>query len=349
VATILLLRRSPAQAVRALAALGVGAALWVLPLLLYQWQAFGSPFKTGYSYWNPLFDDASRIFNLSYLFSPSSPDTTPTVAYYGRMLLGVDGWFYLAPFVLAVLLGAAAVLRSKSERERHGMLLLGILALANLSIYAVYNFQYPRFVLLTATILTVLGGRGVVELGLVLRGRPSLLPGKRGWAISAILLLLVTCSLLWTGAQAVRTSYLFRAGVRHVEWYEYPWRYEVVRYLDGHTANNAIIISALPGPYVDHYLLKDTARVYMPIKHKGVYYAGKPPARAWLVADEQTELLASQIGQGTPVYMLDDPVTRQETAAIAVLRARFAFQEEGALVLPKMGTSTLYRLALAAR
>jgi 4-amino-4-deoxy-L-arabinose transferase-like glycosyltransferase len=354
-------RQSLRAAIGGLAAFALGGAPWAIALLTYNWQSFGSPFRTGYSYWNPFFDKTSSVFNLRYLIAPSAPDTLPTIRYYGAMLLGLDWWFYLPPFVMAIALGLLAVARHGTPHQKRGVAALGILSLANVGIYSVYNFQYPRFLMLACTVLTIIGAHGVVEMARVAVGTwgarlgrwiggaqsPALFAGRRAQVVAAVVLALVVGGILIAGADAVRNSYIFRTQVRGVAWHEYPWRYEVVRFLDSRIPGNALIISALPGPYVEHYVIKDTQRMYVPIKHKGVFYAGKPPAQQWIVADEDPEFLEGEIRRGRSVYLLDDPLTAEQTAARDFLRARFVWREAGVLSMTIWGKptkATLYQL-----
>jgi len=165
--------------------------------------------------------------------------------------------------------------------------------------------------------------------------------------ICGAILILAAGSVLNMGLLAARNSYCLRVSLRHKEWYEAPWRYEAMRYLDREMPPDAILVSGMPGPYVDHYLLRGTARLYMPIKHKGADYSSRPPGRAWPVADEQPEMLEAAIKQGKSVYLLTDPSTLQSMASLDFLRSRFAFREVGTLTTPGADPQTLYRLAVS--
>jgi len=349
VAILVLLRRSPRQAVLGALVFGLGALPPIIIQLLYNWQAFGSPFTTGYEYWQWALSGTARDFlSLKYTVLPSSLDAVPNISYYAGALLGLDlaphsGSFYWPPFVLAILAGVVALVRGLSPRMRRDVLVLALLALGNLSIYLVTVFQISRYVMLTSIVLTMVGARGVVELAHMCReARRS----RRLRLILGATLLLVTGSVFATGALAARDSYFIRVNIRDKEWYEIPWRYEEMLYLDREMAQDGVIISGLPAPYIDHYVLKDTARAYLPIKHKGASYAGKPPAAQWPVADEQPELIEAAIRQGRAVYLLDEPFTRQHAAAVTFLRSRFSFQDVGTLAMPRADPQTLYQLRL---
>lgn len=339
-----------ASAVRALASFALGAAPGALALLAYNWFTFGDPLRSGYQHWNPFFSDTASVFSLRYLTEASASDTVPTIRYYAALLLGLDSAYYLPPFALAIAGGLVAAVRRGSSEQRRALLILALLAAANLSIYSVYRYQYPRFAMTACTALTIVGAHGVVVLVRAVAGRQR---EQRLHSLArvaaAVAVTLIAAGLLLTVAWSVRDSYLFRTALRGAAWYESTWRYDAVRFLNEQAPDDAWIVSALPAPYIEHYVLQNTQRFYVPITRGGVMYAGKPPARQWLVADEDAAGLEARLRRGGSVYLLADPVTAEQTQAIAFLRTRFAWREKGAVQLDRWGDvhdAVLYQLLL---
>lgn len=333
-------------ALRALLTFTLGAAPWAVALLGYNWLAHGDPLRSGYAWWHPFFQDNVGVFSLRYLTSPSASDTLPTLRYYSSLLLGLDSAYYLPPFVLAIAAGLLAVLHNGSRVRKRALTMLGVLAVANLAIYAVYRYQYPRFAMLACTIVTVVGAYGMVVLARAVGGKGA---GKDGpaRALAGAALALIAGGMLVGGAWSLRDSYALRVTLRGAAWFETTWRYDAVRFLNERLPDNALIVSALPGPYVEHYVIKETQRTYVPITRGGVMYAGKRPARQWLVADESPGELEALIDSGRSVFLLADPLTAEQTKALAALRARFAWREDSAVSLDRWGDVTsaiLYQL-----
>ncbi len=346
VTALIALRQTPRRLISGLAAYALGVGLLAVPLLAYLWQTFGSPFGNGYAYWNPLFNETGNVFSLSFLAPTSNEMVPPKIAYYSAMLLGGSGWFYLPPFVAAIVVGLAAIVRRASPQQKQGIAILGVLSLANLAIYSIYSFQYPRFIILAATALTIIGAHGVAEIWQYAATAAGQLR-----TLAAIALACILGGMVVSGDQALRGSYPYRAWVRHTVWWETPWRYETMRYLDEHLSSDAILISAVPAPYVEHYFIKDTGRMYVPIERKGAgFYAGKPPARDWITASDNADMLQSAIARGRPVYLMNDVLMNEHQDAMNRLRTRFDFQLSGEVHYVGRGaenkTVPLYRLVL---
>ena len=167
-AIVVMLRRSPRRALGALVIFGCAALAPIVPQLLYDWQAYGSPFTTGYVYWNlSLTGTTDSFISLKYLFEPTSLDPTANVPYYLTNLLGIDiagyGALYWPTFVLAIVAGVVAVCRNAALRRRD-LLVVALLVAGNLPIYLICGFHNVRYILLTAIVVVMLAGRGVGEL-----------------------------------------------------------------------------------------------------------------------------------------------------------------------------------------
>jgi hypothetical protein len=150
------------------------AAPWLLGLVILQWMVFGSPFETGYSYW----DVSAGTFALQWATSSDVDHEGPyiyagrfdgqlldwvcpcqvggpesslsNIAFYPLTLVGAF-WLYSPPFV--PLLGLAYAWRRRGSPV--GRYALVVTALS-LGIFVFYEFQAARFLAGPATILVVL-------------------------------------------------------------------------------------------------------------------------------------------------------------------------------------------------
>ncbi|HXP29066.1 MAG TPA: hypothetical protein VN804_04870, partial [Solirubrobacteraceae bacterium] len=149
---------------------------------LLQWLMFGSPLKTGYSYWGV----AGHFFSLSYATGGSViregpfifPDrlngsllnfvcpcqtggpqnSMSNLAFYPALLAGLF-WVYAPPFV--PLVGLAYAWRKR--REAIGRYTLTV-TLISLIVLVFYQFQGTRFVAGPATLLVVLASAYFAEI-----------------------------------------------------------------------------------------------------------------------------------------------------------------------------------------
>ncbi len=347
---VVLLIRSPRTAIRGALCLTAGAALPLAALLAYQWQTFGSPLQTAYQYWRPDdYENLANVFNLKYLLTLATDRGLPTIVYYGQVFAGKDIEFYRMRFAVMIVVGAVSLLGRLTQHERHGALLLGLLAAANLGPYLFYAFAGPRFVLLAAAVFAVLGGRGVVVLArfVVSSRRLGAIPPIVTRLSAALILLWLAGSVAVTGRAAIESSYLYLNRVSHAPWTFYPWNYELLRFADQRIPADALFISAQPAPLVDYYVLRGTQREYMAIsRHKAVDYADKRPGLGWPVAIERADLLSEAIQQGRGVFLIDEPLIRRQSAWLAALRANFTLQAVASVSMPEAGDMTLYQLTL---
>ena len=348
------LRREPRLAVRAALAMLLGSLVWIVPLLVYNWRTFGSPLKTGYHLWTGFFyNTLSFTLNLSYILTPGWLNKGPgNLEYYLRSLLGLNASFYGLAFLAAIAVGLVYMVRSAAPRQRRGLALLLLLALADLAFYSMYLFRYPRFVLLAGAILAIIGGVGVSALTgwVVLAVRQRQRQGRylARALVCALLLLLVAFTCAGSALDGVRSGYVWHTALRGRPWFTYMVRYEAIQYLDSQLPNDALIVSGVPPSYLGYYLLRNTARTSMSIA-RGVEQTTDGPGLAWPVALERPDLIAAAIDKGIPVYLLDEPETQQWKAALTSLQERFDFRRESVAALGGGRRYTLYRLAEKAR
>ena len=177
----------PGRRPRALA-LAAGVPL-VVVLLVYQWDAFGSPFETGYDYYLP----GLREFALSFAWEQPQgrdgsnvvgdrldgtlmswacpcPSDGPMAAvqnalFYPAVMLGFF-WMFTPPLV--ALLGFAELYRRrKSTEARYATAAI----VSNVLLYTFYFHQAGRFMAPVGALLMVFSSVGAVTLGLPLAKR----------------------------------------------------------------------------------------------------------------------------------------------------------------------------------
>lgn len=171
------------------------AVPWLLGLVLLQWAMFGSPVKTGYSYWGV----SGHFFSLGYITGNSVvregpwifPDrfngellswvcpcglggpqaSLPNLTFYPLVLAGLF-WIFSPPLI--PLLGLAYAWRIRRDAVGRYVLVVTVLTMF---LFEVYQFQAARFLAGPATLLLVLAGVGIAEFSKQLwkqRARPRM-------------------------------------------------------------------------------------------------------------------------------------------------------------------------------
>jgi hypothetical protein len=97
----------------------IGGFLGAVPLMAYQWAAFGGPLKTAYQGHLPYFqgDGALGVYNLQ----PPDPNEI------ARALIGDRGLFVLTPVLLVALIGAVVAIRQRTPVRRDAIVALAML------------------------------------------------------------------------------------------------------------------------------------------------------------------------------------------------------------------------------
>ena len=150
----------------ALAGAGLACALGDL---LYRRWALGAWSMNGYQFWAPqYYKEFLKTFNVSYFFEPASfYSTTGSLAYYGRMLLGLSDDFYgryMAPVAAAALVALAWPGRGGQPSARVVLLMTGWAAVGAL-FCGLYFYQDVRFPQLWVPLMDWLVAWGLVRLG----------------------------------------------------------------------------------------------------------------------------------------------------------------------------------------
>jgi len=127
-------RRDP---VRSMVAYGVGVVVGLVPLLLYDWWAFGSPFHLSYSY---VAANSTGVLGLG----------APSVRTFVRLLVADRGLFVVTPLTAVAIAGIIVLYR---EGRRRDALMPGAVVLAYLGYNACYYLPFgggvpgPRFLI----------------------------------------------------------------------------------------------------------------------------------------------------------------------------------------------------------
>jgi hypothetical protein len=164
-----------------------GASLPILGLAVYNWSTFGSPWRTGYSYWlgsfpyyslsyvfkhpwppggiEGYFADSLHLFHLVAYTHSGVIGLLPNIWFYPLILLGCSAVFGPPGFTLLGMIAAAFWWR---RREARFTLLLAALT----AIFYMPNFtQDPRFMAGPCILLTVWASAAVVHLARKVRNQ----------------------------------------------------------------------------------------------------------------------------------------------------------------------------------
>ena len=158
------------------------AAPFIFGLALYQWKTFGSPFRTGYSYWLPglhIFSASFPLHRTPLVEGPfvipdklngallqgvcpcgvgGSMSQLPNLAFYPGLAAGLF-WVFAPP--LTGLLGFAELVR---DRATPGARFALVTILLNLVVVLFYFDQAARFVAPAASLLLVYGAASIPKL-----------------------------------------------------------------------------------------------------------------------------------------------------------------------------------------
>ncbi len=307
-------RGRPARgALAALAALAAGTALGLLPLAAEQWLAYGSPLRTGYHLWTPEWTSGERpAFSPVYaLARPALPASAaqPNLVHYGAAWLGLpargDGGQPVSspvhPFaagaiaILAVIGAWRAFARPKCRAAPDSAVAAFVVAGLGsaLVVYGFYFYQDARFLAPWSPLWLLLAAGGVTSLSrLPGAGSVTSLSRLIGWASRAAALGLVLALLvpLWPAVTGAPLWQQVTGRQRAVV----PPRLAQLQALARETGPRAWIISAIDGPLVDEYVVRGTARRYIPLAC-GLEFVDKPPFAAVRTAEELHDEIAARI------------------------------------------------------
>ncbi len=270
----------------------------VASLSIYNWLIFGSPFETGYDYWAPeWYGEIARTFNWAYLW-PSSRTGEGNLTYYLRLLAGISNSYY--PFYIFLAGVYGAYVGRKQPFVRFSILAAVLVTV----IYLFYFYRGPRLLIQIGTIWLIVAAYGLDAITQLLLRKFNYYSAARHRLLFAGVALISCLLLPWT--VIITGSYLWRTQVDKIEL-PVPAKYQIAQIIDQRIEPDAYILTRIEAPYVDHYILRNTARVHIPISRAEEDYYSRPPVRQknLPVAVEQLDMLQSIVESGAPVY-LDD-------------------------------------------
>ncbi|MGH2350208.1 MAG: glycosyltransferase family 39 protein, partial [Chloroflexota bacterium] len=309
-----LLLAVPSRRRRALAGFTTGVAAGLLPLLTYQWLTFGSPLTTGYHLWTPEWVNGPRPqFSPRYAFAlPALPGSAvqPNTLHYlsswvGRPAAGDGGQPVGSPIHASLAGGLAllaaigfwrAVVRRPGADDRPAAQAVAAFVAAGLlggfAFYAPYYYQDVRFLAPWAPLWLLMAAAAVPG------SWPQRAAGWR-WAASGLRLAvptLVIGAAIASGPSVLAESPLWQRAVERRPAGVSP-RLAQARALAQALPPDAWIISAIDGPFLEHHVLRGTARRYVPLA-RGLEFVDKPPFRAVQTAQQLHDASLARVGRG---------------------------------------------------
>lgn len=247
----------------------------ILPLLLFNFQQFGSPLRTGYHYWCSIPYDYPRLtFSLRYLWhSYQRPDYGNLLCYlfppiqhpwkHTGLLLQSVYWFSV---VAGIRLIYQTSLDDNSDAactatKRSYCLTLVSASSIFLVFYSCYFFHDTRFLLpVYIGLLPV----SIWYFQIITRISPMFAANR----IVGMGILLLTCITMWTlGPKWSRPSDQYPRALASA-------RIEMIQAANKLLPENAPVISNLDGAFLEYFLLRGTHRRYLPID-RNTEYASK--------------------------------------------------------------------------
>lgn len=223
----------------------LGILVLLTPLFYYNLVRFGGLLRTGQHYWLPDLFDKGAAFSTKYLLT--------NIHGYGIDILGVNfawgthGMYYQLAVAVFILVG---IYKSIGKKEYSDLLKLTLVTTSLLFLVHIpYMFLHPRFMMITVPLITIFGAYGIV---LTLKSKSW----KWVFILLALIILLNTIDLTYE-------IFKQKPGVQ--------WRFKIVTTADKYMEDNSYLISSLNGAYVNHYFLKKTNRMYIPLSQSVEY------------------------------------------------------------------------------
>jgi len=295
-----------------------GAILSLIPLFLYHQFVFGSPFRTGYSFWVPEWSRLKNAFEITYAFhQPPLPvhQKMPNLLALGQFLLGIGfPWMWNPyPFLLVPFIGIG-IWKILQETDPHSQKRKEFLFLCLLATGVSYGFSSlyfapsPRFLLSVVPLLVTLAAIGVNAL---FNRWPKRF--QNGILLLSAWTLLISPFLLnrVEGKSRARKSY--------------------VQLVKRNTMPDAFVITEWDPVSFYHEIQKGSKRTYIPIS-KELEYVHRPfrpdPKREipFRVASQELEFLEKIVLSRGPVY-LDGLSCENYLEECRALRKKFRFRE----------------------
>jgi len=318
--------------------ISIGVIIALIPLLLYNLHAYGSPFTTGYEYWH-----MGNEFSFKKFALPHDEGGVSKKGYfilYINALLGVAKHKYFYPLTMLPLIligGLSIVLKNKKVISSSKILLMFTVAITSfhLIFYSSYHVQRHRYFLAIVPFLLLVGAYSI----------GSNVPWQKfKWLSKRTLLSGVSCMLaLLVIGQWVTYPYVAKVVVKNGQ-------YKMIKEAEKYLENNAVIISNLPPVVAEHYFTENSKRTFI---NGDTVYRGRWTVIVWAAkkhfkpAVYKSNSAASckrysylfrnnknvnpltlnfiyfELRKGRPVYLLDSPTSFKRKEFFTLLRKYF--------------------------
>ncbi|MBI4436817.1 MAG: glycosyltransferase family 39 protein [Candidatus Omnitrophica bacterium] len=318
-ALFLLLRRGKVkEKLSSLISFASGMIVSLIPLLLYNQRTFGSPFRTGFSFWTPEWVRWENIFSTRHAFqSPPLPAHAPlpSLLVFGQFLLGIvfpRDWnpysFFLTPFIGV---GVWKILREAGSQKKRNREFLLFTFLATGFLYIFFSFYYAQNVRYFMPVVPLLLIVAAVGFDHLFSRWPVTL--QRSILLLSGAMLIASPFVLWkiSGTSSARRSYV-----------------DLIR---NNTEKNASVITGWDPVSFSHEIQEGTKRRYMPLSKK-LEYVHEPfhpdPKRkiSFFVAPQELESIEKLIASKHPIY-IDERSCQNYSLECALLKEKFSFKE----------------------
>jgi len=307
-----------------------GMIVSLIPLFFYYQWTFGSPFRTGFSFWTPEWVRWENVFSVRYAFqSPPLPAHAPlpNLLVLSRFLLGfVFPWdwnpypFFLTPFIGV---GVWKILREAGSQRKRNREFLLFTFLATGFLYIFFSFYYAQNVRYFMPVVPLLLIVAAVGFDHLFSQSPIIL--QRDILLLSGTILIISPFVLWkiSGTSPARRSY--------------------IDLIQNGTEKNASVITEWDPVSFSHEIQEGTERRYIAIS-KELEYVHEPfrpdPERKipFFVAPQELESIKKIVASAHPVY-IDNRSCQNYSLECALLKERFSFKE-----VASRGGIQLYRL-----
>ena len=324
----------------------LGLAPWIISLAVYQQIRFGSPLRTGYSYYlgNDR-DPAHPIFSTKYITTSSFLETRGIQApipgtiegngpFYAKSLLteadtsrvfGHPLYWQLSGRttyqVLALLrtalgvLGLLACLKvwRLNPLRQHFLVWLAVFALLNVSFYLLYFWGEERYLMRLVPLFCLASGIGVAEF-------------LARWSIKVVRATLI---VIFISVIAAFAFYNWQMGFPtgndlHL--------FETLTQASRQMESNAVVVTNFDPWRSDAYLIRGTQRLAVPLALAdgvSLFVRGSSTLTSFhpFVASEDPERLREFVDSGRPVYwLINNPWSGKPLASLQTLEKSFRLQ-----------------------
>jgi 4-amino-4-deoxy-L-arabinose transferase-like glycosyltransferase len=323
-----------------------GLAPWLLLLAVYHQVTFGSPWRTGYSYWGNAGDSTQPQFSTKYITTSSFLRMKRIDAQFAGLVEG-NGPFYTKSLLaeadttrifgnplywplpgrriyqllvgLRTALGAAGIVaclaawRTNPLRQQF-ILWLILSALISIGLYMLFFYQEGRYLMRLVPLFCLANAMGLTAL-------LAMWPAKPFRAVVTVLVSLLIAAFAFFNWQMGFPS----GNDLHL--------LEVFTYVTRQMEPNAVVVTNFDPFRVDAYLIHGTKRLAVPlVRERGgasVFVKGSSTRTSFEPFDavEDPESLRELLHSGRPVYwLIDNPWSGRPSVELDALQRSFRLQ-----------------------